>query len=487
MALHLAVMKFTRLFALGVSCCSFAIAQSVAGPTFTLVLPNHEGQLKWTANSFQIVQSSAKPNGQEIGLRGRDSSGRLTFLGFLFLVPGGRPMTSEKCRDEEIEGVKKVAQGWKMLNTSELDRPEQLPVSLVNYREQAGGGTQYVVRGFVATGDVCGDLEFYSGKPIGSDDADLKSIFSSYELDPAYAPRFRDVVFYAQVLYQTQMYAAAAPILEKALTMVPEDGAPFQSASVATRVVTDNAGMAYGIAGEVAKARAIFEKAIAEDPEYPIYYYNLACADAEEKKLADAQKHLEQAFQRKSNVIPGESMPDPTKDDSFLPYQSNREFWNFVTSLHTPVAADAPDPSKPNFAGSYTLTGAKGSRKMDGGSKMVLQVVQTATEILITRTTDGKTNTHRFTTDGAEGPYVTETGAKGTGTARFKGKTLVIDVQVVNRAASNGPNVQIHTREQWTLSNDLKALTIRTDVDFPNSGVGGFQVIEPWSEIYTRN
>jgi len=67
------------------------------------------------------------------------------------------------------------------------------------------------------------------------------------------------------------------------------------------RVLVDQAGMAYGMSGEVGKARATFEKAVAEDPDYPLYYYNLACADAEENKLADARLHLQQAFARKAD------------------------------------------------------------------------------------------------------------------------------------------------------------------------------------------
>lgn len=56
-------------------------------------------------------------------------------------------------------------------------------------------------------------------------------------------------------------------------------------------------------------------------------------ADAEEKKLADARVHLQQAFARRANAIPGEKMPDPTKDDSFLPYRNNKDFWVFLSSL----------------------------------------------------------------------------------------------------------------------------------------------------------
>ncbi len=77
----------------------------------------------------------------------------------------------------------------------------------------------------------------------------------------------------------------------------------------------------------------MFEKGIVDDPSYPLNYYNLACADAGEKKLSDARLHLQQAFDRKANVNPGETMPVPTEDDSFLPYKDNREFWTFLQGL----------------------------------------------------------------------------------------------------------------------------------------------------------
>lgn len=126
------------------------------------------------------------------------------------------------------------------------------------------------------------------------------------------------------------MYKAAAPIFEQALTMLPDDN----SQETMRRVTIDQAGMAYGISGDFAKARAILNAAIAKDPGYPMYYYNLACADAEQNDLAQARVHLQQAFDRKHNVLPGEVLPNPAKDDSFLPHRKNKEFWSFVESLH---------------------------------------------------------------------------------------------------------------------------------------------------------
>lgn len=147
----------------------------------------------------------------------------------------------------------------------------------------------------------------------------------------------------------------------------------------------------------------------------------------------------------------------------------------------------AADNAALDFSGVYTLTGAKGSLKIKKASSWLLEVVQTGEDIKVAKTTDGKTTTNRFLRDGTEGPYISEGGIKGVCTARWKGKTLVIDTNVVSSPQRGRPDVRIHTREQWTLSSDLKTLTIRNDVDFPNSGLGGFQVIEPWSEIYSRN
>jgi tetratricopeptide (TPR) repeat protein len=267
-------------------------------------------------------------------LRGRDASGRLTFLGFLFLAPENAPMTSGTCRDEVLGQDKKMERMLKILRISDLPQSAGPSVSLVTYTTaNRDGSLGYRVRGFVAAGDSCGDLEFYSHDPISEDDADLKEVFRSFRLDPGYAPQFGDLALYAQILFQEHEYRAAAPIFEKALAAVPSDGGLFPSAQLARRVIRDQTGMSYGVSGELAKARRIFEEGTAKDPDYPMNYYNLACADASENKLSEVRIHLQQAFDRKANVNPGETLPVPTQDDFFLPYKSNKQFWIFLERL----------------------------------------------------------------------------------------------------------------------------------------------------------
>jgi len=308
------------LFVLAVS----ASGQGSDNADFNLALPDHPGQLRFQAQGFQIVQSSAKPNGNEIGIRGSSTSG-LGFLAFLFLLPEQKSLTSAACRDIELNTEKQCDRAFKISSLSDIRGNP--PIALASYTY---GKKMHAARAFIASSNLCGDLEFYSSSSIDANDPRVKAILGTLQLDPTHAPQFRDVFLYAELLYHAEQYKPAAHLFEKALTMLP-DGANQQTQR---RILTDQAGMAYGISGDINKARDIFNAAIANDPDYPLYYYNLACADAEEHKLADARVHLQQAFERKANVIKGESIPDPTKDDSFTPYRNDKAFWDFLKTLH---------------------------------------------------------------------------------------------------------------------------------------------------------
>jgi tetratricopeptide (TPR) repeat protein len=326
-------MRFNRFLCLILAVAAApALAQS--DTDFHLALPQHNGQLRFTADGYKVVQHSAKPNGNELGIRADNASGDIHFLAFLFDFSEHAPLTGDKCRDGEMSPALKADRSLKILANAEIPNPGGLPVSLVDYSMRLRDGrTEYSARAFIAAGNLCGDLEFYSDQPIHAADGNLHSVFTSLRLDPTYTPEFRDTFLYAQILYDAQLFAGAGPIYELALKrLAPSPGIDVKTM---TRVLTDQAGMSYGISGDIAKSRALFESAIAKDPDYPLYYYNLACADAEQNNLSDARTHLKQAFDRKANTIPGEKIPDPTQDDSFTPHRGDKEFWSFVESLRT--------------------------------------------------------------------------------------------------------------------------------------------------------
>jgi hypothetical protein len=322
-------MRAWTLLSIGLLTC-IAAAQSpdISSPGYTLALLTGPGRLHLEAPTFNIVEASAKPSGSEFGLRGQDKSASIGLLVFLFRYPEEAPLTSEKCRDSIMRHVQQD-EAPVTIESQTVRHGKNAPIALVQYSETSASGQWYRVRAFVATTDLCSDIEFSSQHPLTADQPSIQQALASVVFDPDAKPSFRDVFSYATVLLDHKMMKAAAPTYEQSLGLLP----PNDPTSKWRRIATDQAVMAYGIAGDLEKSRTLAEHAIQIDPDYPLNYYNLACADAEAGNAKQATIHLQQAFDRKAHVIPGESLPDPTQDDSIQKLRQDKTFWDFVESL----------------------------------------------------------------------------------------------------------------------------------------------------------
>lgn len=109
-------------------------------------------------------------------------------------------------------------------------------------------------------------------------------------------------------------------------------------------MLVDNLGMSYGISGKLQQAQATFVFGLTQDPEYPMFYYNLACTYGEMDKMNDALTQLRLFYKYKANMIAGEMLPDPVKDDSFRHFVGKEEFVNAVHEMRIcqPAAYSAP-------------------------------------------------------------------------------------------------------------------------------------------------
>jgi len=108
------------------------------------------------------------------------------------------------------------------------------------------------------------------------------------------------------------------------------------------RVLVDNLGMAYGVSGQLAKAKETFEYGLSKD-SYPMFYYNLACTYAEMNDVDKAIANLELAFRHKDNMLAGEEIPDPAGDSSFQRFLGNERFREALRKLGQTNAATEPD------------------------------------------------------------------------------------------------------------------------------------------------
>jgi hypothetical protein len=279
----------------------------------------------WKPEMLTVYDKGRRPVAQH------KKGGSLTVSFILFENLSGKP-SAQGCREDAIapvleqnaklvskrvDGEAKTTAGETLATTSYL-----LDMSL------AGGPHQHNLFGFAGNAKTCAEIHISSVVETPSEEEAMKAVLADFHPDLSYQPTAIDYFSVASVLFKSSP-GLAAPYYKSSLDAMPNDA----SYLTPRRVATDQLVMSLGMSGDVKDSRAVAEKAIAADPDYPINYYNLACADAERGNAGSAKMHLQQAFDRRANVLKGESMPDPTKDGSILKLKKDKAFWAFVMTL----------------------------------------------------------------------------------------------------------------------------------------------------------
>jgi tetratricopeptide (TPR) repeat protein len=136
--------------------------------------------------------------------------------------------------------------------------------------------------------------------------------------------------YLGQSLFMEKKYAESVAPFEKAREL-EADGMKLNSDQ--HRILVDQLVIAYGMSGDLKKVHTLLDDAIRQDPDYPLNYYNLACAFAEEGDKSKMLANLSTAFQHKNHVLKGEQMPDPRSDDSFQKYVHDEDFVKLMKQL----------------------------------------------------------------------------------------------------------------------------------------------------------
>ena len=288
-----------------------------------------------------MVELSAKSNGDEWGERAEQ--GKQHMLAFLFAAPDKAPLTAVSCRDGVLASEHAEAA---IQNRADIRSASGVAIALAVL--VAPKDARMSLRAFVASGDLCGDVAF-SAADVKPGDEDTyrqtmelaKQTLLTLTFEPGVKPTFNDAFAYAAVEFRKHQYAGAAVAYRSALAKVDQSADP----SKFRRVVTDQLAMSLGLSGELNDSREVNEAAIKKDPDYPLYYYNLACADAEAGNARAAQQHLQQAYDRRTHVISGESFPDPTADDSLQKLRGDVPFWSLAQRIAEELESGRKDRS----------------------------------------------------------------------------------------------------------------------------------------------
>jgi len=291
----------------------------------------------WKISGLGIMDEGTRP---VLEMRSND---HLMNLSYLMFVNDTGKHDSESCRKAvvepmvlrmgEIVSVKKSQPGTYTTKSGKVLTTQSLVLGSLGDAKME----QHTLFGFFGDASTCFEVHVSKVAYQPVDQKVMEAELERFEFEAGYQPTTMDYFQQAEILFRAQdKPGAAAYYYRAALDSVPVEGMDERQVTE-RRVLTDQLVMSYGMTGEFKKSRALATEAIAKDPEYPMNYYNLACADAEQGHAADARVHLQQAFDRKANVLPGETMPDPTRDSSFQKLKKDAAFWTFVQGFSTPM------------------------------------------------------------------------------------------------------------------------------------------------------
>jgi hypothetical protein len=347
--------KFRALSLLAVVfLCTDAIAlaqQSGSQASLSVTFPHKAWALEIDSPGFAVESEGPKPDGRQYLLANNSSAGIVLSVTLERSSSGADSSTCPEYLQKRMESV--AALGPKDVKTSEVGG-----MAVVEYLIPGPSGMHLQQKNFVACTakeDVYVDIHLSKVKFQDSDEQAFVDILKQVQ----FADRTATGAAPAQGVsgapgngvppgssgsastelfregskhFMAQDFSGAIAPYQRALDI--EKNQP-QLSKTLWYVLVDNLGMAYGITGDLKHAEETFDYGVTKDPDYPMFYYNLACTYAERKNLEKTMDYLKMAFARKANVIPGEAMPDPHKDDSFQDFMKDKKFRQLVDSLYS--------------------------------------------------------------------------------------------------------------------------------------------------------
>jgi len=326
------------VLAVALLCSGSILAQAGKQNPVQMAIPGVEGVLELDVGPA-TPETRVRPDGKEVQLRAFGRPDKLNITAFLQRVTF--PASPEKCRAEWWPGTKEAP--FRRDNLQETVVKDGIArVEFIVPEFQGVKVQQKNIHAYIGARDLCGEIHLSKVAFKPEDQKLFEDLLASVKLLPEAWPFAnqspsqaqagdRDSWYYfsqGSKFYLEQNYSEAADFYAKALDLEKQKRTLSKDYF---RVLVDNLGMSYGISGKLPQAKATFEYGLTLDPEYPMFYYNLACTYGEMDKMGDALTQLRLAYKYKSNAISGETLPDPLKDDSFRHFAGKKEF---VSAVH---------------------------------------------------------------------------------------------------------------------------------------------------------
>jgi tetratricopeptide (TPR) repeat protein len=299
--------------------CDKLPAEELNQMSLALSLPDLSWSLEVNEPGFTVEQKEIAASGDAARLQAVNSKTGVVLSAFL--ERAARTGDSKECREYYWSKAEKSP-----FKKEQITMYESGPISVVKYiipEYQGVNMSQKNVNGYLAVEGYWIDVHLSKASYREEGEDPLLPILKNIRINKDYIPTAFDHFQYGSLFYSTKDYKKAAFHYEKALELEKHKASLNRNE---WKILVDQLGISYGISGELTKARSLFEWAITQEPEYPLFHYNLACAFAEMGNREQALTSLRMAYKYKDKVLPGESLPKPEEDSSFTKYLQDNEF-----------------------------------------------------------------------------------------------------------------------------------------------------------------
>jgi len=296
--------------------------------SLTMSVPDKAAALQIDLLHLKLEQNQLDGSATRRKVQASDAHG---WVFSAFLYPLDRKQTAAELSEQALLGLRRAAEnGFKIeaMKTFERGNFSMREYVIPDFHGQPVH--QKNVFGYAVSGDMGLDFHVSKMSYSAADDIFLDSLIKGLHLIRDYKPDSATEFGYGSIFYLRRDWTGASAHYERSLQLEKQKRALSQKQ---WNVLVDNLGMAYGMSGEMSKAKATFEYGAQENSTYPMFHYNLACTDSELGDLGAALEQLKLAFQNRSYSDPGEGIPDPAKDDSFKRYLSDPRFAKLTKEL----------------------------------------------------------------------------------------------------------------------------------------------------------
>jgi hypothetical protein len=313
-------------------------AQDVAAPEkFSVWLPSKTWALELEAPGFVLKANEIQRDGRRYFLAQNDKT---QLIASVFLESMKGPPAPGECKRSLEEKVKRnsslTLNGLKGVVYRESERMEILEFSMPEVNGVPAN--QKNIFGCLIKDNVFVDihvskLRFKAADQPAFDELMRSFHFVSKEAVTAAVPVGNSLRLFQQGsrYFIEQNYRDSIAPYQQALNI--EKVTPTLEKKL-WYVLVDNLAMAYGITNDFPNSQRVIEYGISKEPNYPLFYYNLACIAGEKADARNAQANLKLAYDRRANALPGESLPDARTDDSFQKLMQDKGFQQFADALY---------------------------------------------------------------------------------------------------------------------------------------------------------